>query len=65
MQQHGEDVIVNCMGENSKDFHGIIDDFEVLGYDEKPEFTRDDDKMTINAPFVDSDKPVVYKMTLR
>ena len=65
MQQHGEDVIVNCMGENSKDFHGIIDDFEVLGYDEKPEFTRDDDKMIIQAPFVDSDKPVVYKMTLR
>ena len=64
MQQHGEDIIVNNMGENSKDFHGIISEFTVLGYNEKPEFTRDADKMTIHAPFVDSDKPVVYRLKL-
>ena len=43
MQQHGEDVIVKSMGEDSKDFHGIITEFSVLGYDQKPEFTREAD----------------------
>jgi len=32
MQQHGEDIIVKNMGEDSKDFHGIITEFTVLGY---------------------------------
>ena len=65
MQQHGEDVIVKSMGEDSKDFHGIITEFSVLGYDQKPEFTREADRMIIHAPFVDSDKPVVYRMRLK
>ena len=65
MQQHGEDVIVKIMGEESKDFHGIITEFSVLGYDQKPVYTREADKMIIHAPFVDSDKPVVYRMRLK
>ena len=65
MQQHGEDVIVKSMGEESKDFHGIITEFSVLGYDQKPVYTREADKMIIHAPFVDSDKPVVYRMRLK
>ncbi len=64
MQQHCEDIIVKNMGEDSKDFHGIITEFTVLGYGEKPEFTRDANKMVIHAPFVDSDKPVVYHIKL-
>ena len=53
MQQHGEDVIVKSMGEESKDFHGIITEFSVLGYDQKPVYTREADKMIIHARFVD------------
>ena len=64
MKQKGEDIIVKSMGEDSKDFHGIITEFSVLGYDEKPEYTREADKMIIHAPFVKSDKPVVYRMRL-
>lgn len=65
MKQNGEDIIVKSMGENSKDFHGIIEEFTVLGYDEQPEFIREDDRMIIKAPFVKSDKPVVYRMRLK
>ncbi len=64
MKQDGEDIVVKSMGEDSKDFHGIITEFSVLGYDEKPEFTREADKMIIHAPFVKSDKPVVYRLRL-
>ena len=65
MKQNGEDIIVKSMGENSKDFHGIIEEFKALGYDEQPEFIREDDRMIIKAPFVKSDKPVVYRMRLK
>lgn len=64
MQQHREDIVVKNMGEDSKDFHGIITEFTVLGYNEKPEFIRYADKMVIHAPFVDSSKPVVYRIRL-
>ena len=33
--------------------------------DQKPVYTREADKMIIHAPFVDSDKPVVYRMRLK
>ena len=44
---------------------GIITELTVLGYEEKPEFTRDKEKMVIHAPFVESDKPVVYRMRIK
>ena len=50
---------------NYEVFHGIITEFSVLGYDQKPVYTREADKMIIHAPFVDSDKPVVYRMRLK
>ena len=43
----------------------IIEEFTALGYDEQPEFIREDDRMIIKAPFVKSDKPVVYRMRLK
>ena len=64
MQQHGEDIVVKNMGEDSKDFHPIILDFDVLGYEEKPVYTREKDQMIIHAPFVDSDMPVVYRIKI-
>lgn len=65
MKQEGEDIVVNCMGEDSKDFHAIITEFSVLGYEERPEYTREADKMIIHAPFVKSDKPVVYRIRIK
>ncbi len=37
----------------------------VLGYKERPEYTREADRMVIHAPFVKSDMPVVYRMRLK
>ena len=53
------------MGEYSTDFHGTIEDFTAHGYDVQHEFIREDDRMIIKAPFVKSDKPVVYRMRLK
>ena len=53
------------MGEDSKDFHGIILEMKALGYDEPVTYERDADTMTIHAPFVQSDMPVVYRMKLK
>ena len=35
------------------------------GYDEPVTYERDADTMTIHAPFVQSDMPVVYRMKLK
>jgi alpha-L-fucosidase len=53
------------MGEDSKDFHGIILEMKALGYDEKVTYERDQETMTIHAPFVKSEMPVVYRMKLK
>ena len=65
MKQEGADVVVKSMGEDSKDFHGIILEMKALGYDEPVTYERDADTMTIHAPFVQSDMPVVYRMKLK
>lgn len=65
MKQEGEKVVVRSMGEDSKDFHGIILEIKALGYDEDVTYTRDADTLTITAPFVKSDMPVVYRMKLK
>lgn len=65
MKQEGADVVVKSMGEDSKDFHGIILEMKALGYDEPVTYERDADTMTIHAPFVKSDMPVVYRMKLK
>lgn len=45
-------------------FHGIIKDVSVLGFDEKPEYTRDETGLHIYTEKVKSEYPVVFKITL-
>lgn len=45
-------------------FHGIIDDVTVLGFDEKPTYTRDENGLHIESSFK-SEYPVVFKIKLR
>ncbi len=45
-------------------FHGIIKDVSVLGFDEKPVFTRDETGLHISAKTVKSEYPVVFKIKL-
>jgi alpha-L-fucosidase len=43
-------------------FHGIIKDIDILGFDEKPIFERDEDALTIKTNNVCSDKPVIIRI---
>lgn len=43
-------------------FHGIIKEIEVLGYDKNPKWFRDDKGLHITTVSVNSDKPVVFKI---
>ena len=47
-----------------RDFVGVIRDVEVLGYNEKPAWTRDPEGLHIDAPFVRSDIPVSFRLTM-
>ena len=45
-------------------FHGIIKSVEVLGCDKSPEWTRDDNGLTVKTKTVDSEMPVVFKISI-
>ena len=45
-------------------FHGIIKDVDVLGFEEKPQWNRDAEGLHIHTDTVNSNKPVVFKITL-
>lgn len=45
-------------------FSGIIKDVDVLGFDEKPEYIRDDEGLKITTKTVKDDRPVVFKIEL-
>ncbi len=45
-------------------FHGILKDVDVLGFSEKPEFTRDEKGLHIKTNTVKSEYPVVFKITV-
>jgi len=55
-------VKIKTLAERSADFFGVIKDVEVLGFDEKPKFTRDLEALTIETVSVKSDYPVVFKV---
>ena len=46
-------------------FFGIIDDVDVLGFDEKPVFTETEDGLVIETKNVESDCPVIFRLTVR
>jgi len=43
-------------------FHGIIKNVEVLGYDKTPTWTRDEEGLKITTVEIENDKPVVFKI---
>ena len=45
-------------------FNGIIRDVDILGWDKRPAWTRDENGLNVTAPFVKSDFPVVIKITV-
>lgn len=45
-------------------FHGIIKNVSVLGFDEKPEYSRDEEGLHISTKNVSSKYPVVFKVEL-
>ncbi len=45
------------------DFSGIINDVEIIGYDNEVQWTRDEDGLKIKTGVIDSDKPVVFKIS--
>lgn len=45
-------------------FHGIINNIEVLGFNEKPVWKRTEKVLIINTQNIQSDKPVVFKFML-
>ena len=45
-------------------FHGIIKDISVLGFEEKPQYTRDETGLHIHTTEVKSEYPVVFKIIL-
>ena len=45
-------------------FHGIIKSVEVLGYDKNPKWVRDSEGLKVSTVTIDSDKPVVFKISV-
>ena len=61
-----DDGIVNVksLGKSTNCFYGLIKDISVLGFDEKPEFERADDRLIIKTKTVKSNNPVVFKIKI-
>ncbi len=49
---------------NLPEFHGIVKDVDVLGWADKPEWTRDAEGLHVTAPQVKSNKPVVIRVKI-
>ena len=45
-------------------FHGIIRDVDVLGFDEKPVFSRDEKGLHVRTTSVQSEYPVVFRIAM-
>lgn len=48
---------------NKPDFSGIIEAVEVLGYDNKPEWSRDSEGLHIKTNTIQSEFPITFKIT--
>ena len=58
------EVRIRSLKENSHHFQGIIKNIEILGFDERPEWGRTADALTITTTDVKSDSPVVFKIEM-
>ncbi|MDF2869153.1 MAG: alpha-L-fucosidase [Anaerocolumna sp.] len=61
-------VAIHALGEKNAaklpNFHGVIKDISILGYDEKPEWSREEEVLYINTQNVEGDKPVAFKILI-
>jgi len=61
-------VTIESLGEpgegNLSQFRGVIKDVEVLGFDEKPAFSRDDKGLHLQTESISSEYPVVFKIVM-
>jgi alpha-L-fucosidase len=61
-------VSIKALGEKNAarlpHFHGIIKDVTVLGFNEKPEWTREEEALRIKTQSIYSDKPVAFKILI-
>jgi alpha-L-fucosidase len=63
--ENGETRIKSLAEKNAAktaNFHGIIKNISVLGYDEKPEWERTEEALVIRTKNVQNDKPVVFRI---
>ena len=61
--EDGKYCIRSLSAGHKSDFQGIIHDVEVLGYDDKPVWSRTEEGLAIES-FVKSDKPIVFKLRI-
>jgi len=61
-----DDGVVNIktLASRAQNFHGIIKNISILGFDEKPEYERDNEKLTIRTRTIRSLYPVVFKIEI-
>lgn len=57
-------VNIKSLAHRSIDFHGIIKDISILGFDEKPIYERTREMLTIKTKSVNSKNPVVFKIVI-
>jgi len=57
-------VKIKTLAEGSKYFNGVIKEIAILGFDEKPQWTRWDEAMTVKALDVSSNYPICIKITM-
>lgn len=57
-------VHIQSLKEGSPHFHGMIEQVRILGYEEQPNWERNEDALTITATSVQSHVPVVFKIDL-
>ncbi len=61
-------VFIKALGDKNAarlpHFHGIIKEISVLGFEEKPEWSREEEALRIKTATVSSDKPVAFKIRI-
>ncbi|GBF75280.1 alpha-L-fucosidase [Paenibacillus sp. 598K] len=57
------EVRIRTLKEKGHHFHGVIEEIEILGFDEKPVWTRTDEALVLTTKEVQSALPVVFKIT--
>lgn len=57
-------VSIKSLKQKSHDFHGIIKDISVLGFDEKPAWKRTEEALIIETKHIHSTNPVIFCISI-